>query len=1263
MPYNIGPTRCVLALIAVASSVLLSVLVAAATGPVSSEDSPSVRTLDIGISGNISADPVVIDLTGDGVNEVLLGTSNGLYAISNGTLLYRIPSLSAIIDVAAIDDVNGDGIPDVAAAASDIYFPNIRLYDGASGQKLWHFIPSQEVFIQNRMWTQQQTLTYDVETADLNGDGVSDLLASSGYRVYGLEGRTGSELWDFQTVDNIWKVTSLSDLTGDGVPEVAAGGQNGYMHVIDGRDGSVIWEKRLVARYNVINEKGAVSSTVDRSIWDITPVEVAGIQSAIVSAEDGSVRLVNLRDGNVEWETKVVEYVTAMLYEYYGELNGRATSPGGFHFFNLRISLTPDTTGDDVPDTLASAYVGRAGYGRQEPRGAGLFLLDTASGQIVWENKTLDLKKVGGVEVVLLEDDPVVLVPLDQLKAVDLATGVIIQNMALPGRPGDTSMNRYRVTDLGDGNLLLASDIAGLFGLSLSTQSILWDFSRVAGVSVESDQFTGDATPDLLVSSKAAGKGEGGGGNGTRSRVIYVVDGATGERAWSYEMPLDEFSITGGIAGLIVVPDMDGDGRKDIAGYSQSIEAERRWDSSEEATVVVFSGEDGSSIFRQSVVEQTYYGDWGKIFQDPSAIEQVIRAQFEAEMEQQLPEELERWEQEFRNQFERELENRWSEEEQNLRREFEDEINRRMSEGLSEEEAGKLWDEFDQSLPGKREAFIENARTEFEEGLPEEQKRWMVEMQSGWEDQFLRDRLPQELEQWQNRLQDEEQNRRIQKLVMSLDVLRTDRAPGGVALLVTCPRDVFVLDASGNLLWTWTFEPWVYQDPFTGREEPDMEFGLKGSHGMTLRVPGDLNGDGTDDLIAFTGDEVVTGISTFTGDRLSYEPGPSIEVETGMDPRQGVLVDDMDGDGAKDFAYQMHRENQPPAGVFRSSGNGRELIRLDNFDQGSITFQTGTADFDGDGADDILLFQRWVQDREGPMFRVLSGRSGASIWEYGEYKEMYLFDQWGYTGEVQTAAPVKDLTGDGTPELAVLRGLTWQPGVEINVYDVTRDELVKQVVLEEIDPTRDEHQGKHWQPGIVIREMADFDGDGRGELVIVAAFGKTEREKQPRLMVVDLAQEAVIADFQMMGSEFVDLGTGTQFGMVGVSGEVYFLDATNDLQITSPSDSGSVQSPVTVQWTGVTPGAYNQVFVDGIEVAVTNENEVTITAAQGEHRLSVRSLDENGRGLYATSGFTVEKGGTGVMWVTLATVGMLGVVLYASMSRIARSYLGRRRNG
>ena len=126
-------------------------------------------------------------------------------------------------------------------------------------------------------------------------------------------------------------------------------------------------------------------------------------------------------------------------------------------------------------------------------------------------------------------------------------------------------------------------------------------------------------------------------------------------------------------------------------------------------------------------------------------------------------------------------------------------------------------------------------------------------------------------------------------------------------------------------------------------------------------------------------------------------------------------------------------------------------------------------------------------------------------------------------------------------------------------------------------------------------------------------------------MVVDIHNDELLADFRVMGSDFIELGEGSEFGMTGLSGEIYFLNVASDLQITSPAEGSIQTSPVTVKWTGVGEGSFNQVFVDGIEVVRTNENEFTVPISQGEHELTVRSLDEYGRGIYRTVRFDVEK--------------------------------------
>jgi hypothetical protein len=290
----------------------------------------SVRSLREGLTGAISADVVTEDITGDGVLEVLLGTSNGLYALSAGALLSYIPTSSAVLDVAMLDDVTGDSHPDAVVAVGDTFFPNIRAYDVLTGQTVWQYTPKQEVFIENLMWTEQQTRTFDVETIDLAGDGSSDVVATSGYLAYALDGFTGQPVWSFEARDNLWSVVETSDLNGDGVADLALGGQNGYMHVLSGRDGALLWERRIAPRYAARDDRGGPWKDIDQSVWDMAPVWIGNAPKAVVTAEDGRGRLVDLETGLVDWQLPVIDHVAALLDRYYNQKSGWRPVPATF---------------------------------------------------------------------------------------------------------------------------------------------------------------------------------------------------------------------------------------------------------------------------------------------------------------------------------------------------------------------------------------------------------------------------------------------------------------------------------------------------------------------------------------------------------------------------------------------------------------------------------------------------------------------------------------------------------------------------------------------------------------------------------------------------------------------------------------------------------------------------------------------------------------------------------------------------------------------
>ena len=93
-----------------------------------------------------------------------------------------------------------------------------------------------------------------VETADLNDDGINDVIAgeyASDYyddrsKVIAIDGTDGSTLWAYDLMDGVRSMT-LGDLNDDGVMDVIAGASkgsstpDGRVHAIDGVDGSLLW--------------------------------------------------------------------------------------------------------------------------------------------------------------------------------------------------------------------------------------------------------------------------------------------------------------------------------------------------------------------------------------------------------------------------------------------------------------------------------------------------------------------------------------------------------------------------------------------------------------------------------------------------------------------------------------------------------------------------------------------------------------------------------------------------------------------------------------------------------------------------------------------------------------------------------------------------------------------------------------------------------------------------------------------------------------
>lgn len=138
-------------------------------------------------SASVFSSPRFIDLTDDGVLDVVIGAGTENYAIQHGVvaldgktgeIIWKFASRSQIYTSALFQDVNNDGCPDVFIAGR-----NAQLYaiDGKTGKLIWQFWSGtyKEARAAN---FHNFYMTQFLE--DQNKDGIRDLLVSNGGDAY-----------------------------------------------------------------------------------------------------------------------------------------------------------------------------------------------------------------------------------------------------------------------------------------------------------------------------------------------------------------------------------------------------------------------------------------------------------------------------------------------------------------------------------------------------------------------------------------------------------------------------------------------------------------------------------------------------------------------------------------------------------------------------------------------------------------------------------------------------------------------------------------------------------------------------------------------------------------------------------------------------------------------------------------------------------------------------------------------------------------------
>lgn len=242
-------------------------------------------------------------------------------------------------------------------------------------------------------------------------------------------------------------------------------------------------------------------------------------------------------------------------------------------------------------------------------------------------------------------------------------------------------------------------------------------------------------------------------------------------------------------------------------------------------------------------------------------------------------------------------------------------------------------------------------------------------------------------------------------------------------------------------------------------------YGTSFSGGVRVAV-GDVNGDGTADIITGSGAGIVAAVRIYDG--VSLQTSGTIEpYATGFSGGVYVAAGDVNGDGRADIIVG----SGPGGGGVVRVYDGRTLTELRTFTaysgfNGGVHVAAG--DVNGDGRDDIIVGSG---AGGGPHVKVFDGRTGAVLHDFQAF-------DIGYSGGVHVAAG--DFSGDGIADLVVGSGAgsTAGGGPRVKVFDGNNLS-----VLAEFSPYDPAFTG-----GVRVA-TGDLNGDGLADIITAPGIG------------------------------------------------------------------------------------------------------------------------------------------------------------------------------
>ena len=273
------------------------------------------------------ASPVIYDVDLDGELEVIIPASSPykVYCFDGSTGQVEWSTSTGypncIDSPPAVADVDNDNKPEVILGA---WYGNVFCLNGEDGSICWHINLGSNSYFQA-----------EPNILDLDNDGQLDIVIAQyagDCRIYALKGNNGSVLWYSDLPqDYMYHGGSFADIDEDGLPEIVIGCYDNYVYVLNGEDGSLLWnyyapyyiasptsiadlnnDNHLEIVFTSYNYLGVLSYT-GGLLWSYTAgggmfrgasiadIDGNGILDVVFGADDGILRVLRGNNGQIIW--------------------------------------------------------------------------------------------------------------------------------------------------------------------------------------------------------------------------------------------------------------------------------------------------------------------------------------------------------------------------------------------------------------------------------------------------------------------------------------------------------------------------------------------------------------------------------------------------------------------------------------------------------------------------------------------------------------------------------------------------------------------------------------------------------------------------------------------------------------------------------------------------------------------------------------------------------------------------------------------------